>query len=204
MRKFKFFIDYNKEEKWLNEMAIRGYELIDTSCGYNFRLAEPKNTIIRIDYRIFKNQDDFNDYCTLFEDSGWKHIAGSKCSGTQYFKKIREDSEDDIFSDAISKAGRYKRLSDMWLSLAVALFPTLVVLIITRSIHINAMLHPKLLYYTPGLWEMTGLKFWRHFLFETPFAISRGFIWLLIPITMFLHLCVSIKAKILYDKARKA
>lgn len=174
MRKFKFFIDYNKEEKWLHEMSIRGHELIDVSCGYNFGLAEPKNTIIRIDFRIFKNQDDFTDYCTLFEDSGWRHIAGTKYSGTQYFKNIREDSADDIFSDAISRAGRYKRLSDMWLSLAVALFPTLVVLVITKSININAMLHPKLLYYTPGLWEMNGIKFWKHFLFESPFAISRG------------------------------
>lgn len=200
MKKFKFFIDYDREEKWLNEMAKKGYMLEDVSCGYKFSLSNPENATIRIDYRIFKNENDFLDYCTLFEDSGWRHIAGTKYSGTQYFKKISEDSDDDIFSDAISKAGRYKRLSDMWLSIAVGLFPTLVVLILTKSININAMFHPKSLYYTPGLWEMNGFNFWRHFLFETPFALGRGFIWTLIPLIMILYFYFSVKAKALYNK----
>lgn len=204
MKKIKFFVDYNKEEKWLTEMAKKGYQLDNVFIQYSFHIAKPEDATVRIDYRIFKNENDFLDYCTLFEDSGWKHIAGSKCSGTQYFKKIRENSEDDIFSDAISKAGRYKRLSGMWIKLVTFYFPILIALISTGSINIDAMRNPKLLYLTPGLWEMTGIKFWRHFLFETPFAISRGFIWLFIPLMMVLYLCFSIKAKILYNKATKA
>lgn len=50
MRKFKYFIDFDKEEKWLNEMAKQGYQLKDKSFGYKFRRAEPEDTTIRVDY----------------------------------------------------------------------------------------------------------------------------------------------------------
>ncbi|WP_443659137.1 DUF2812 domain-containing protein [Clostridium algidicarnis] len=38
MRKFKFFINYDKEEKWLNDMAKKGYELETASFGDVFYL----------------------------------------------------------------------------------------------------------------------------------------------------------------------
>ena len=47
MHIFKFFIDYTKEERWLNEMAKKGYEVVNKSFGYTF-----KNI----------------NYCTIFED----------------------------------------------------------------------------------------------------------------------------------------
>lgn len=204
MKKYKCFIDYNKEEKWLNEMAQQGYELDSASFGYNFHNIKPENQIIRIDYRVFKNQKDFIDYCTLFEDSGWRHIAGTKYSGAQYFKKIKEDSEDDIFSDVVSKAGRYKRVSNMWLTMAICYLPIIIVLLTQGNIDYNAITHPKLLYYTPGLWEMTGSKFWAHFLFETPFALGRGFSWLALLLFIILYFSFAIKAELLYNKAIKA
>lgn len=202
MRKLKCFINYDKEEQWLNSMAIKGYQLKDVSFGYKFHVKEPEDTIIRIDYRTFKNNKDFIDYCTLFEDSGWKHIAGTKSSGTQYFKKTNKSSEDDIFSDAASKAGKYKRVSDMWSTLAVCYFPIFLAMVNNKNIDINAMLNPKLLYYTPGLWESTGLQFWRKFLFETPFALMRGFAWVLFPIAIVLFLSFSIKARSMYHKQK--
>lgn len=151
MREFKYFIDFDKEEKWLEELAKQGYHLEDVSFGYKFRLANSKDTKIKIDYRRFKKQEDFIDYCTLFEDSGWKHIAGKKRSGTQYFKKVDEESADDIFSDNISRVGKYKRLSKMFIELAMCYLLLLVVLITTDSINLGATTNPKLLYLTPGI-----------------------------------------------------
>lgn len=60
------------------------YELENISFGYKFGSMEPEDVTVRIDYRIFKSKEDFVDYCTLFEDSGWKHLAGNKNSGVQY------------------------------------------------------------------------------------------------------------------------
>ncbi|MBU3204392.1 DUF2812 domain-containing protein [Clostridium algidicarnis] len=202
MRKFKFFINYDKEEKWLNDMAKKGYELETASFGYKFSFTKPQNTKIRIDYRIFKNKEDFMDYSALFEDSGWKHISGNKSCGAQYFKKINENGDEDIFSDDMSKAARYKRLSDMWIGLAVVYLPISIALAFQKSIDIKSILNPKLLYYTPGLWEMSGISFWRRFLFETPFAAGRGLLWLVIPIALVLYICFSVKAKMLYYKQK--
>jgi len=204
MRKYKFFINFEKEEKWLHEMAKQGYQLEDKSFGYKFVSAQPEDTTIKVDYRIFKKQEDFIDYCTLFEDSGWKHIAGKKSSGSQYFKKVDENSDDDIFSDNISKAGKYRRLSSMFFQMAISYLPLLVVLITTDVIKLEAIVNPKLLYLTPGLWEKAGASFWRAFLFETPFALLRGIMWAVIPVMMLLYLIYSVKANLLYQKNKSA
>lgn len=203
MRKFKFFIDYNKEEEWLTEMAKKGYELTKASFGYQFKESKPKDENIRIDYRTFKSYKDFIDYCMMFEDSGWKHISGTKSSGTQYFKKIKEGESDDIFSDVSSKAGRYKRLSNVWLTIAISYIPLVIALISSGSINVEAMLNPRLLYYTPGLWDKNGFDFLRAFLFETPFALMRGFIWLIIPTLFIIYIYFFLKAQRLYKDSQK-
>ncbi|MFC3747664.1 DUF2812 domain-containing protein [Paenibacillus sp. GCM10012306] len=203
MRKFKFFTSFDKEEKWLGEMAKQGYKFTKKSFWYEFEPATTTDTTIKMDYRTFKKQEDFEDYCALFEDSGWEHITGTKRSGYQYFKKTIEKGNEDIFSDTVSKAGRYKRLSDMWMSLVSLLTPIFIVLVFTNSIDGEALLNPKLLYYTPGLWEKTGAEFWKAFLFETPFAFFRGFSWVLILMMIFLYLIFSIKANVQYQKTQR-
>ena len=200
---FKIFINYTKEEKWLNEMCKKGYEVTNASFGYTFKNINPEDIPYRIDYRTFMTKQDFIDYCTMFEDSGWKHILGSKSSGKQYFKKVSENSEDDIFSDNISKADRYKRASNIWLSFAISYFVILTSLALTRAINLNAFINPKELYYTPGLWKSTGLTFWRKFLFETPFALGRGFVWLIFPISIAIYLYCIFKALKLYKETIK-
>ena len=203
-RVLKCFMNFEKEEKWLNEMAQKGFALVGKDTSYGFIESEPEDAIIRIDYRTFKTKRDFIDYCTLFEDSGWKHVAGTKNSGAQYFKKIDASGNDDIFSDVRSKAGRYQRYSHMWFTMALCMFPIFVALAVNHSIDLSAFANPKALYYTPGLWEKTGFSFWFSFLFETPFAIGRGFIWMLLPVMILLYIGFSIKAKLLYRRAIKS
>ncbi|MBU3144084.1 DUF2812 domain-containing protein [Clostridium sp. CF012] len=203
MIKFKFFINYDKEEKWLNEMAKKGYELEYMYFGYKFRSIKPENATVRIDYRVFKKKEDFIEYCFLFEDSGWKHIAGSKKSGNQYFKKNDENSQEDIFSDGISRAGKYKRLSDMLMLPSVTSLVLSAIYITGGQLNVKSLLNPKLLYLTPGLWERTGLAFWSDFLLETPFVFIRGSIWL-IPLILILSVCLLIKSRILYSKEKKS
>jgi hypothetical protein len=83
-------------------------------------------------------------------------------SGTQYFKRVNENGDTDIFSDTPSKAARYKRLSNMWLTTAISYFPIFIALILTKAINITAFLNPRELYYTPGLWERLGYIFGKH------------------------------------------
>jgi hypothetical protein len=80
MWRLKFFLDFEKEEKWLEEMAWKGYQLKSNAFSYKFRIAKLEYATIKIDHRIFNRRKDFINYCTLFEDSGWKHIAGKWCT----------------------------------------------------------------------------------------------------------------------------
>ncbi len=171
MIKLKFFIDFEKEEQWLNEMARGGFQLKDVSFGYSFQSSDPEDSQFRIDHRVFNNKPEFISYCTLFEDSGWKHIAGSQNSGAQYFKRLSESSNVDIFSDELSKAERYKRVSRFCCSLPRACF-LMLVLAATHAVDFRAFFNPRMFYLTPNLWERTGEAFWKAFWFETPFALS--------------------------------
>lgn len=198
MKKFKLFLRFDKEEKWLEHMASQGWMLSRKIFFYDFQEVAPEARTIRIDYREVKSAKDFSDYCTLFEDSGWKHIAGTRSSGAQYFLKTSDDSTEDIFSDTLSRAGRYKRLSDMWLFCVVAFMPLLVTMGPGNWINPDTMSAPKEWYLTPGLWELEGFSFWWAFLFETPFALMRGIGWL-VPIAAIL-ICVgfAMKSRSLY------
>jgi len=175
MKKYKFFIDFVKEEKWLEHMATQGWQLQNKGVMYTFEPVQPEQANIKIDYRHFKNQQDFLEYRLLFEDSGWQHISGTKYSGNQYFKQIDECSCEDIFSDDISRAGRYKRLSDMMLFMLIVFIPLVIMSFAQGTLGLGAFTNPRELYLTHGLWEMSGIGFWRAFIFETPFALMRGF-----------------------------
>lgn len=122
------------------------------------------------------------------------HIQGSKSSGYQYFKLVNDQGSEDIFSDADSKAGRYKRLSEMWLSISLSFFPIIVALMSTGTLKPAALLDPEALYLTPGLWEKTGVGLWRAFLFETPFALFRGLSAWLLPLVIMLYLIFAFKS----------
>jgi len=39
----------------------------------------------KIDYRIFKDKKEFDNYIALFEDAGWKHVYGTKTVETNIF-----------------------------------------------------------------------------------------------------------------------
>lgn len=199
MKKCRLYLDLGNEERWLTEMAKQGLGLSrKTVFGYEFRQIPPQDTVIRIDYRNFNTPADFEDYRMLFKDSGWEHIAGTKSSGTQYFKKTNKEGEPQIFSDTASKAARYRRLSSLWLSLALAYLPLLISLIYSGTVDPFAFLNPRLLYCTPGLWDMAGESFLDAFLFETPFAIIRGLSWLLFPALICLCIAFAAKSEVQY------
>ena len=204
MHKFKFIIDFEKEEQWLEQMSKDGYHLENTFFGYHFQRGEPEEAIIKIDFRTFRRTDDFIDYCTMFEDSGWKHLSGTKSSGIQYFKKIDDTAGDEIFSDNNSKATRYKRYANTFFELAISYIPLLVVFYLTDTIDPKVLINPKELYFTPGLWDQTGTSFWFSFLFETPFALIRGFAWSFIPLTIILYLFFGYKSNKLYLQNRRS
>jgi hypothetical protein len=112
----KSFIDYEKEEQWLADMALKGLLFTDVGAnGHRFIECAPHSEVFRIDYRTFIRKVDIDEYVELFSQSGWEHVYGTKRSGTQYFKRIRSDASEDIFSDDASRGSRYRRAGRVWL-----------------------------------------------------------------------------------------
>lgn len=202
MYKFKFFIDFEKEEKWLEKMSRDGYHLKSIFMGYQFQRGKPEDAMIKVDFRKFQRKEDFIDYCTLFEDSGWLHLAGAKNSGLQYFKRIDPNAGDDIFSDSYSKVTRYKRYANKSFELAISFIPLLIIFYFGGTMNFDIFTNPKDLYYTPGLWNETGSTFWFSFLLETPIALLRGISWAFIPLTVILYLFFGYKSNKLYLQKR--
>ena len=50
----------------------------------------------------------------------------------------------------------------------------IIVLLINIMVQLLSFSNWKSLYYTPGLWELHGLSFWKAFLLETPLALLRS------------------------------
>ena len=180
MHKIKCFYDFDKEEAWLGRMAEAGWALRGrTLTGYDFDKADAGRRVYRIDYRTFKNPADFDDYILLFHDAGWRHVWGSKSSGYQYFEAFGDDPAGDIFSDAASRKGRYRTIALQTLPLLAGSLCLAVSATLNGGIDLAAMADPQSLYFTPGLWERTGISFVAGFLFETPFVLMRNFWWVL-------------------------
>ena len=200
MKKIKFFLDFEKEEKWLNKMEQNGYSFEKKSLFYYFTKTDSSDGVIKIDYRHFKLYKDFADYISMFEDSGWKHISGTKSSGTQYFRLIDKEKNEDIFSDERSRAGRYKRISDMWLTCETIFIASFIILASQGMVEIQNFFHPKEWYLTPGLWELEGFSFIWAFLFETPFALFRSCLWLFCILFAILYGVFAIRSSLTYKK----
>jgi len=168
MKVFKIFLDIEKEERWLNEMSDKGYTLSSKFFRYKFDKTETKDRTVRVDFRTFKSKSDYIDYKLLFEDSGWKYLAGSRNSGNHYFEKVLNEEVDDIFSDEFSRVAKLKRYTTYWA------FYSLLILIATSGAR-GITTNPKELFLTPGLWDRVGNEFWQAFWFEVPFVLLRAF-----------------------------
>ena len=201
MRKIKMFVDMDKEEEYLNEMAKNGLLLEKySSFGvYTFIKGDSIDLHYRVDYRGFKSKKEFEQYKILFEDAGWEHVSGTAHSGSEYFiPKLTNVGLSDIFSDTESKAARYKRfLQPCMLGIACALM-YLVVVLSTSGFQLS-----NLGYLTPGLWEKTGADFWKAFLFETPFAVLRFLPLIIFTVLTILYGYWALKAYKLYKKHLK-
>lgn len=80
---------------------------------YTFEKLASKEMFIpyvRIDFREKSMRKiNYEEYVTLFSDSGWKLIKGSRFGGAQYFQQEYPDVTREIFSDTDSQESVKKR-----------------------------------------------------------------------------------------------
>lgn len=116
----KAFFDYEKEEKWLNEMSAKGLALTDYSwCRYVFEDAPANEYIYRIELlENLATHPESKAYIRFLEESGIECV--SYYSRWIYLRKKASEGSFDIYSDIESKIRFYKRISAFWNTLMLS------------------------------------------------------------------------------------
>ncbi|WP_169819137.1 DUF2812 domain-containing protein [Anaerobacillus arseniciselenatis] len=125
----KVFLNFEKEEKWLNEMAAKGMHFIGyTFCTYYFEKGEPGE----YNYRI-QLLDQAPDHSEVQEYLEFMKDSGVECVATYvrwaYFRKKSEEGTFEIYSDIESKIKHFKKIA--WLMGSLALLNVFIALLNT-------------------------------------------------------------------------
>lgn len=108
--KRKFFLDFEKEEKFLNDMMAKGLALKNYSWGkYRFEKAPKGEYIYRLELLEHPvEHEESQNYIRFMEDMGAELVT--TFSRWAYFRKRAKDGEFDIYSDLDSKIKHYVRI----------------------------------------------------------------------------------------------
>jgi hypothetical protein len=117
---WKAFWDYENEEKWLNEMAAKGFAMTAYSwCHYTFEDSAPGEYIYRIELLAHGiNHPESRKYIQFMEENGVEHVDTYRT--WVYFRKKAADGDFEIYSDLDSRIKHYKRVSNIWLVVGCA------------------------------------------------------------------------------------
>jgi len=114
---WRAFFDYEKEEKWLNEMAAKGLAFNDyVFFRYTFTDCEPGEYIYRIELLDnLPGHPESKKYLGFMAENGVEHI--SSWARWVYFRKKAAAGSFDIFSDIDSRLMHYRRIAMLWVPL---------------------------------------------------------------------------------------
>ena len=106
--------DFEKEERWLNEMAVNGWTLVEVGyCRYTFEKTDDNEYTVRLEMHPFDE-----DYISFMEQTGAEYIG--RVLQWIYFRKKSELGRFDIFSDLDSRISHLSKIHKMILMLGLA------------------------------------------------------------------------------------
>lgn len=105
--------EFEKEEKWLNEMAADGWALAEVGfCRFTFEKCEPAAYTVRLEMH---GADD--NYTAFMEETGAEYIG--RVLQWIYFRKKNELGQFEIFSDIDSRINHLKKICKLLLILGL-------------------------------------------------------------------------------------
>ncbi len=114
VRKWFWVWEFDKEERWLNEMALQGWLLVDVGlCRYTFEKCEPGAYAVRLEMRGYDEA-----YIDFMRETGAVFIG--RVIQWIYFSKRTDDGPFDLFSDLDSRIGHLERISRTLLLIGLA------------------------------------------------------------------------------------
>jgi hypothetical protein len=114
---WKFYMNYEKEEAWLNSMAEKGFAFTNYFLWrYTFTDCEPGEYIYRLEYlKEAPSHPESQKYLSFMAENGVEHI--SSWNRWVYFRKRAKEGSFDIYSGIDSRITHYKRIGNLWLAL---------------------------------------------------------------------------------------
>lgn len=110
-RVYRCFLDYEKEEAWVNDMAEQGWHLKRTMVGYFiFEKGEPGQYIYRNELVKGKKQD----YYDFLETMNIEFV--SKFGVWAYYRKKKSEGPFELFSDNSSKIKYLTSISRLFIA----------------------------------------------------------------------------------------
>ena len=119
IRKVFMAWEYEKEEKWLNEMAAKGLALVDYSIfRYSFEPCEPGEYSFKIQLLEHRpSHPESEQYIRFMEETGAEQVASY--INWVYFRKKTSEGAFEIFSDIESKMSHLILIKKLLLPIAV-------------------------------------------------------------------------------------
>jgi hypothetical protein len=110
IRKVFFIWEFEKEEKWLNEMSAIGLQLRGVGfCTYHFEDGIPGEYVYRLEMLDkWPSHAESVQYIRFLEDTGVEHI-GSLLRWVYFRKKTNSDAF-DLYSDVKSRISHLNRM----------------------------------------------------------------------------------------------
>ena len=111
---WKLYLNYEKEEIWLNEMSAKGFAFTNyTFFRYVFEECEPGEYVYRIELlENLPGHPESRKYLNFMEENGVEHM--SSWFRWVYFRKKAAVGPFDIYSDVESRIVHYKRIATLY------------------------------------------------------------------------------------------
>jgi len=106
--------DFEKEERWLNEMAMSGWVLVSVGfCRYSFERCAPGEYQVRLEMHGW---DD--GYVSFMQEMGAEYVG--RFAAWLYFRKRTADGPFDLFSDIDSRIRHLEKIARVLLIIGLA------------------------------------------------------------------------------------
>ncbi|MDD4312148.1 MAG: DUF2812 domain-containing protein [Eubacteriales bacterium] len=119
---WKAYWDYEKEERWLNEMSAQGMSFTDYSwCRYVFTDAPNGQYNYRIELlEYMPKHPESMAYLRFLEENGVEVVA--TYLRWVYLRKPASEGAFDLYTDLDSKIKHYQRINFFWTAMMIAEF----------------------------------------------------------------------------------
>jgi len=130
---YRLYVDFEREERWLNQQAARGWHLVRYNLGsYHFEQGQPGAWIYRIELLPGgPHSAASREYLALLQESGVEVVTTH--ARWVYLRRRAALGAFELFSDLESRIGHYRRVLGFFSFLLAAMACSVASLIVVSG-----------------------------------------------------------------------